>query len=1032
MPRILFKKNEHNPVDLHEAVTVGRSEKHANVVVKDNRLSRAHCRFEPTDDGWSIVDLESQNGTFLNGRRVRSAMVKPGDVVTIGACDMVIEENTGPGGKTVMAGVQSTRGSGLELINDEEAVPPGAEGAAQDSTRTVVAPAALVLSKGSLEDKIHPITSIVFRIGRKHDNELCLEGDGKASGYHAKITRKGLKYVIEDLGSTNGVLVNGKKIDGPVELKNGMKVVVGQQLFRFELQGREPESSGKTAPLQAGEVKERLSPPDQAGERDDLRDPAPGQGDDMPPTVQADAGELDAVNEDDDTAALSRQVKYKGGGSTLFKAIEAVVVIAVAGAVLFAAYTMLGDNDDTGDGESGNFPPSRDGGLLEANSSFEDVDEGGFPRAWSYLVNGTDSFNLIESAHGGRYAMQISRFGASNQASYVLSQNLDVTTRGVEVSAYALNTEASSGRYGTAIVSVFWYAHPQDNAPMLVTPVAAKTRLAEWTEIKGSAHAPPGAKAYSVALGMIGLPGSVAFDDVVVTANDDAQNWFRPHTFAAPEGMEWQVSETGGISLTRGDTSLIRDGRVLLYQTSVRGDPLDVLGVLTRMPQASEKSDALEINYRYFDPFAESEMILQVRLGGADGKALFNAHVRTESGSVSGASQNVSLHALATPAWVPAELVRLREIDDEPREYRSEIGVTGAPAEIGVLLSANTGTGNKIIAADKTQVTAGVHQRGRELFLQRTGELELMFERGHGLGELQERVSRIASVQPGEDQLDRVQRALSIFEDFVFNQNEIASAAGAVDAVSKHYALRLIELRDGINVPQLTRNEQLYRNAMREAIETAEKLNEAADAWESTHMPLLRRTDRDGMNDRTRQSASLARDALRELIDIAEDFEELAATARRSLFALELEIEQRESQPFMVSARDYLDSGQYVQGMVKLRAVVENYPRCLRGIEAKERMVDVAEILMGEYDDFTAQGMNNIARDRALQARELLTLVDAHLMSALLSETEQRWLRDMDLSGEIETGQWLDRERELKRRINTLRMKLPANLPDED
>ena len=249
MPRIVFKKNEHPALDLTEAVTLGRSANHANVVVQDNRLSRAHCRFEPREDGWAIVDLESQNGTFLNGRRVRESILKVGDVVTIGACDISYEETGGPGANTVMAGVQSTRGTqNLDLADDSIAAPTAEK---QDSTRTVVAPAALVLVKGTLLEKIHPITQDPFTIGRKHDNQLCLENDGKASGHHAHIRRDGMNYVLEDLGSTNGSVVNGQKIEGPVVLKPGMKVLLGQQLFKFELQGKDAVSSGRTAPEMA-------------------------------------------------------------------------------------------------------------------------------------------------------------------------------------------------------------------------------------------------------------------------------------------------------------------------------------------------------------------------------------------------------------------------------------------------------------------------------------------------------------------------------------------------------------------------------------------------------------------------------------------------------------------------------------------------------------------------------------------------------------------------------------------------------------
>src|SRR5437016_1914126 len=65
-------------------VTVGR---HAanNVVVNDTRASRAHCVIEQTEDGaFQIRDLQSANGTWVNGQRIDTAMLNPGDVVSIG------------------------------------------------------------------------------------------------------------------------------------------------------------------------------------------------------------------------------------------------------------------------------------------------------------------------------------------------------------------------------------------------------------------------------------------------------------------------------------------------------------------------------------------------------------------------------------------------------------------------------------------------------------------------------------------------------------------------------------------------------------------------------------------------------------------------------------------------------------------------------------------------------------------------------------------------------------------------------------
>jgi len=76
-------------------VTVGR---HANnqVVLGDAQASRAHCVLEPAkgkSGGFQVRDLNSSNGTYLNGQRVTGAApLKPGDVVTIGATRLVARD----------------------------------------------------------------------------------------------------------------------------------------------------------------------------------------------------------------------------------------------------------------------------------------------------------------------------------------------------------------------------------------------------------------------------------------------------------------------------------------------------------------------------------------------------------------------------------------------------------------------------------------------------------------------------------------------------------------------------------------------------------------------------------------------------------------------------------------------------------------------------------------------------------------------------------------------------------------------------
>lgn len=70
-----------------------------------------------------------------------------------------------------------------------------------------------------------------IRIGRKEDNQLPLD-DSYVSNYHAKIFIKNNQIFIEDLGSTNGTILNGKRINGKVPLKSGDDIAIGKTAFK--------------------------------------------------------------------------------------------------------------------------------------------------------------------------------------------------------------------------------------------------------------------------------------------------------------------------------------------------------------------------------------------------------------------------------------------------------------------------------------------------------------------------------------------------------------------------------------------------------------------------------------------------------------------------------------------------------------------------------------------------------------------------------------------------------------------------------
>jgi hypothetical protein len=71
-----------------EAVTVGRS-RDCDVVVGEETVSRFHMELRHgEDDTWTVRDLDSTNGTWLNGDRVMEARVSRGDVLCLGGLRM--------------------------------------------------------------------------------------------------------------------------------------------------------------------------------------------------------------------------------------------------------------------------------------------------------------------------------------------------------------------------------------------------------------------------------------------------------------------------------------------------------------------------------------------------------------------------------------------------------------------------------------------------------------------------------------------------------------------------------------------------------------------------------------------------------------------------------------------------------------------------------------------------------------------------------------------------------------------------------
>jgi pSer/pThr/pTyr-binding forkhead associated (FHA) protein len=91
---------------------------------------------------------------------------------------------------------------------------------------------ALVVQDGELAGQRFPVDATVT-LGR--ENADLVIDDPEISRPHACMEWNQERLEVSDLGSANGTFVNGERIEGPRELRNGDLVKLGQTSFTIEI-----------------------------------------------------------------------------------------------------------------------------------------------------------------------------------------------------------------------------------------------------------------------------------------------------------------------------------------------------------------------------------------------------------------------------------------------------------------------------------------------------------------------------------------------------------------------------------------------------------------------------------------------------------------------------------------------------------------------------------------------------------------------------------------------------------------------------
>lgn len=177
---------------------IGRTSE-CDIVVSDSSVSSKHCRLFRRGQQWILEDLNSSNGTFVNGVRINGP-------TPVSTTDWVVLGITG----------QLPWPDGMNSV---------------DPAATLVKAPSAVPSSQTLS---FPTQEIV--VGRDASCDHVFDHP-MVSRRHARLTRTRSGITVEDLGSSNGTFVNGQMITQATPINVGDVISLGSFELRLNLQG---------------------------------------------------------------------------------------------------------------------------------------------------------------------------------------------------------------------------------------------------------------------------------------------------------------------------------------------------------------------------------------------------------------------------------------------------------------------------------------------------------------------------------------------------------------------------------------------------------------------------------------------------------------------------------------------------------------------------------------------------------------------------------------------------------------------------
>ncbi|MEO5341278.1 MAG: FHA domain-containing protein [Magnetococcus sp. MYC-9] len=233
---VKFKDQVRRQVTLHkETTTIGRTPDN-DIPIENLAVSRHHAEILQAGGGFRLRDLQSSNGTFLQGVRITEQPLRDGDAILIGKHTLLFIEDDSLA-MAMAALPKSSQDSDTFLRSTMEwEIPPDEASTLlyAPTSRALAHPGSLVVQEGKLAQERYTLSGESTLIGGAGYADVRLTSPN-APAVAAVIRRQGDVYSISP--SEPGVLLNNRKLIQPKNLENGYLITIQGVVLEFRAGG---------------------------------------------------------------------------------------------------------------------------------------------------------------------------------------------------------------------------------------------------------------------------------------------------------------------------------------------------------------------------------------------------------------------------------------------------------------------------------------------------------------------------------------------------------------------------------------------------------------------------------------------------------------------------------------------------------------------------------------------------------------------------------------------------------------------------